>query len=282
MKNKAAEISIHAWESDSILLERYAYTSGSVKPLPRHSHEEYQFGLSFNCQGEYHYRGAYYSIPPGSLSVIHSGEIHAPSDRTYLTTPAHFAMMHIHPKWVQKVADEMAEKPVSLPFFSTAFLTDAKLNHLFLALQSSADQRTSKLVQDTALWDFLFYLIRRYASNSSLIHPLKSAHASVMVAREYLHAHYTDDISLESLAAIAGLSRFHFCRVFRQTLGVSPNVYQTQLRITQAKKLLIQGIPISAIAEMTGFYDQSHFGWQFKRQVGVTPRRYISKIATIS
>ncbi|MBE9108156.1 helix-turn-helix transcriptional regulator [Nodosilinea sp. LEGE 07298] len=282
MKNKAAEISIHAWESDGILLERYAYTSGSVEPLLRHSHEEYQFGLSFNCQGKYHYRGAYYSIPPGSLSVIHSGEIHAPSDRTYLAAPAHFAMMHINPKWVQKVADEMAEKPVSLPFFSTAFLTDTKLNHLFLALQTVANQSTSKLEQDIALGDFLSYLVQHYVSNSSFVHPLKSAHASVMVAREYLHAHYTDDISLESLAAIAELSRFHFCRVFRQTLGVSPNVYQTQLRIAQAKKLLIQGIPVSKIAEMTGFYDQSHFGWHFKRQVGVTPRRYVSKIAITS
>jgi hypothetical protein len=48
MKNSAAEISVHAWASDGILLERYAYTSGFVEPLPKHSHEEYQFGLSFN------------------------------------------------------------------------------------------------------------------------------------------------------------------------------------------------------------------------------------------
>ncbi|NJO78686.1 MAG: hypothetical protein HC827_09220, partial [Cyanobacteria bacterium RM1_2_2] len=113
--NKAAQISVHAWESDGILLEQYAYTSGSVEPLPRHSHEEYQFGLSFNCQGEYHYRGAYYSIPPESLSVIHSDEVHAPSNRTFLTAPAHFAMMHIRPTWLHTIAAEMAEKSASLP-----------------------------------------------------------------------------------------------------------------------------------------------------------------------
>lgn len=53
MKDKAAKISVHAWASDGILLERYAYAGGLVEPLAKHSHEEYQFGLSFNCQGQY-------------------------------------------------------------------------------------------------------------------------------------------------------------------------------------------------------------------------------------
>jgi AraC-like DNA-binding protein len=282
MENKPAQISVHAWESDGILLEQYAYTSGSVKPLPRHSHEEYQFGLSFNCQGEYRYRGAYHSIPTGSLSVIHSSEVHSPSDRTYLPAPAHFTMMHIRPTWLHTIASEMAEKPASLPLFSTAFLTDAKLNQLFLALQAAADQRASKLEQDVALWGFLSYLIRHYASNSPSVCPWKPVPMAVTLALEYLHAHYTNTISLEALAAIAGLSRFHFCRVFRKEVGVSSSAYQTQLRIAQAKKLLVQGCSITKVATATGFYDQSHFGWHFKRQVGVTPGAYVSKTAIIS
>lgn len=282
MGNKVAQISVHAWESDGILLERYAYTSGIVEPLPKHSHEEYQFGLSFNCQGKYHYRGAYSSIPIGSLSVIHSGEVHTPSDRTYLPAPAHFAMMHINPTWLQRVAAEMAEKSVNLPFFSTAFLTDAKLNRLFLALQVAIDQKNSNLEHDEALWDFLSYLIRRYASNSPSVRSLKSTRAAVMLACDYLHAHYASNISLDTLAAIAGLSRFHFCRIFRKEIGVSSSAYQTQLRIAQAKKLLVQGFSITKVAVAMGFYDQSHFGWHFKRQVGVTPGAYVSKTAIIS
>ncbi|MBD1918353.1 MULTISPECIES: AraC family transcriptional regulator [Cyanophyceae] len=282
MKNKAAEISVLAWESDGILLERYAYKSGSVEPLPRHSHEEYQFGLSFNCQGEYHYRGAYHSIPTGSLSVIHSGEVHAPSDRNYLPAPAHFEMMHINPKWLHTIAAEMAEKPANLPFFPTAFLTDSKLNHLFLALQAVVNQKTSELEQDIALLDFLSYLIRRYASNSPSVCSLKPPHAAVMLACDYLHAHYASEISLDTLAAIAGLSRFHFCRIFRKEIGVSSSAYQTQLRIAQAKKLLVQGFSITKVATATGFYDQSHFGWHFKRQIGVTPGAYVSKTAITS
>lgn len=55
-----AEIKIKAWEADGILWEFYSYTSGNVEPLAKHSHDDYQFGLSLDCQGEYFYQGAIY------------------------------------------------------------------------------------------------------------------------------------------------------------------------------------------------------------------------------
>ncbi|HEY9738451.1 MAG TPA: AraC family transcriptional regulator [Trichocoleus sp.] len=149
-------------------------------------------------------------------------------------------------------------------------------------MQSTLDQKHFKLERDESLWAFLSYLIRCHACDRSTVSPLKPAHASVMLARDYLHAHYASDVSLETLAGIAGLSRFHFCRVFRKTLGASPSAYQTHLRIAEAKKLLIQELPIAKVAAIAGFYDQSHFGRHFKRLVGVTPKRYVSKTAIIS
>lgn len=282
MKNKAAEISVSAWESADIFLEQYVYTFGSVEPLPKHSHEEYQLGLSFECQGEYHYRGGYHSIPIGTLSVINSGEVHSPSDRTYLPTPATFWMMHIHPKWLQAVISEISEKPGALPVFPSVFITDPQLNRLFLNLHAAAKKQIFKLEQDTTFWHFLSHLVSYHTENPPSVCPLKPAHAAVRRACDFLLAHYTSDVSLEELAAIARLSRFHFCRVFGKEMGVSPSVYQTQLRIAHAKKLLLQGIPIATVASLTGFYDQSHFGWHFKRLVGVTPGSYVGRTAIIS
>jgi AraC-like DNA-binding protein len=282
MKNNAAEIVVDAQDANGILLERYAYTSGAVEPLSKHAHEEYQFGLSFDCQGEYHYRGVYHTVPTGSLSIIHSGEVHSPSDRSHLHAAATFWMMHIHPNWMQTVFSEMTEKSATFPFFSMTYLSDATLNQLFLCLHAAIHRSVSQLEQDVTLCRFLSQLIFCHAENHSSIRPYQSAHTAVLVACEYLQAHYADDISLEKLAAISGLSRFHFCRVFRKEIGLSPSVYQTQLRIAHAKKLLLQGSAISTVASLTGFYDQSHFGSHFKRQVGVTPGQYASKTAIFS
>ena len=274
MQIQAAIVSVQAWESDGILLERYAYTSGAVAPLPKHTHAEYQFGLSLDCSGNYYYRGARHIIPKGSLSIIHSGEVHAPSDRTSLPEAAHFLMVHIEPRWLCTVAAEIAEKPTSAPFFPT-IIGDPRLKRLFLALQSLMEHRLSQLEQDDILWNFLTYLMTHHASERPMVHPVKSVHVAVQRTCDYLRSYYADDISLEELAAIANLSRFHFCRVFRKTVGISPSVYQTQLRIAQARKLLAQGLPIATVANMTGFYDQSHLGWHFKRLVGTTPGKYV-------
>lgn len=269
----AAEISVRTRVSDGLLLEHYSYTSGKVEPILKHSHEDYQFALSFDHQGEYTYRGELHQIPPARLSVVHSGEVHAPSDRTYLSEPAHFSMAHIHPKWLNAVAFEMLEQPSSDPFFPTVLPQDSCLNQLFLDF-SAIDKRASLLEQETALWRFLSYLIVRYARDFPSAKTLSSSRAAVCRARDYLHARFDENVSLAELAAVAGLSRFHFCRLFRREFGVSASLYQTHLRIARARKLLAEGKTISEVAIATGFYDQSHFGKHFKRHVGTTPAKY--------
>ncbi|MGD1932446.1 MAG: helix-turn-helix domain-containing protein [Leptolyngbyaceae cyanobacterium] len=282
MPTKAAKISVEVWEAGGVLLEHYAYIPGAVEPLPKHAHAEYQFGLSFDCQGEYAYRGSRHVIPPGRLSIIHSGEVHAPSDRTFLPTPAHFGMAHIAPEWLQRVAAEVSPQLTGMPFFPETVITDPTANRLYLALQAVIHQPTAQLARDTALWEFLTYAIAHHTESRSPMAATPAVPAAVERARDYLHTDYARDISLAELAAIAGLSRFHFCRVFGKAVGVSPSLYQTQLRIAQARRLLAQGLSIATVATLTGFYDQSHFGYHFKRQVGTTPGNYVSQAAISS
>ncbi|MGD1863631.1 MAG: helix-turn-helix domain-containing protein [Phormidesmis sp.] len=191
-------------------------------------------------------------------------------------------MAHIHPKWLKTVFSEVSDKVNSEPFFSTVLPADTLLNRLYLELATSLEHKCSQLEQDIALWQFLACLIRRYAEDSRPIKTFKAPPNSISLARDYLHAHYYNNISLEELADIAGLSRFHFCRVFRQEIGVSASTYQIQLRIAQARKLLAQGERVAETAIATGFYDQNHFGKHFKRHVGTTPAKYTHSVAISS
>lgn len=93
-------------------------------------------------------------------------------------------------------------------------------------------------------------------------------------AKEYLHDNQTREVRLDKLAQAAGLSKFHLCRQFSATFGLSPNRYQRQLRLLQAKGLLSKGGDLAEIAIACGFADQSHLGRAFKSTYGVTPRGY--------
>ncbi len=272
MKNIPAKLTVKASQLPGILLEKYIYTPGSLIPLPKHSHHEYQLGLSFNRQGKYYYRGSYHPIPVGNLSIIHSGEVHSPNDITYLPEPATFWMMHVDPIVLTETLLEITEKPAGLPFFTEPVLSDRSLIQLFYNLCVAIETKVSNLERDSLILDFFSRLIiQKRGLVPKFYRQVKPA---ITIVCDFLQAHYNENVSLAKLSQISGLSRFYLSRLFQREMGLSLNAYQLQVRIDRAKKLLIDEIPIAQVASKTGFYDQSHFSRYFKRLVGTTPKNY--------
>lgn len=87
-----------------------------------------------------------------------------------------------------------------------------------------------------------------------------------------LRERLTEDVRLDELAKLAGLSKWHFARAFRESTGLAPHAYQLALRLNLAKTLLEKtSLPISQVGEECGFSDPSYFTRIFVRQIGVTP-----------
>ena len=270
MKTSQAKITVKTSQLPGILIEKYLYSAGAVEPLPKHSHQEYQLGMSFDCQGEYYYRGAYHPVPIGKLSIIHSGEVHSPSERTYLPKSASFLMMHIDPSLLKETALEITD--TSVPFFTEPILRDRALAKLFQNVCLATETSLTKLTKDSLLLDFLSGLITYEGKFTPKSYP--TVRPAISQVCDYLQANYIDNVSLAELANIAGISRFYLSRLFRREKGLTLGAYQTQIKVDRAKKLLAKGMPIATVATATGFYDQSHFGHHFKRLVGTTPRNY--------
>lgn len=85
-------------------------------------------------------------------------------------------------------------------------------------------------------------------------------------------ARLASNLKIAQIADECRLSRSHFARAFRRSMGVAPQRYLTQLRIDEAKKLLTKGnLPLSDIALVCGFGDQSHFTRVFGQLTGESP-----------
>jgi AraC family transcriptional regulator len=92
-------------------------------------------------------------------------------------------------------------------------------------------------------------------------------------AMEYLEAHLTQDISLEEMAKLVGLSQSQFARSFKISTGMPPYKWFLDARIKRAQELLLHGKEsIAFIAIQTGFADQSHFTKTFRHATGATPK----------
>jgi AraC-like DNA-binding protein len=89
---------------------------------------------------------------------------------------------------------------------------------------------------------------------------------------EYISSNLDQNISLEGLAEMAGLSTHHFARAFKQTVGMPPHCYVLQRRIEHAQQMLRNtDLPMSEIALSAGFSDQSHLARHFRRITGMSP-----------
>ena len=99
--------------------------------------------------------------------------------------------------------------------------------------------------------------------------------SQLMQILDYIDTHIDQDIKLSDLARLLDMSQFHFSRLFKQSIGMSPYQYLIQQRVERAKRLLKQTDQfISDIALDCGFNSHSHLSKQFRQLTGMTPRAY--------
>lgn len=92
----------------------------------------------------------------------------------------------------------------------------------------------------------------------------------------YINKHYASNISLDELAQYTNYSKYYICKLFRKKVGINITDYIADVRISQAKKLLLTGnVKIGDIGEKVGFNNPSYFHKIFKKAVGVTPKEYL-------
>jgi AraC family transcriptional regulator len=89
---------------------------------------------------------------------------------------------------------------------------------------------------------------------------------------DLIESDLSENLSLSILANAAGLSEYHFLRMFKQSTGVTPHQYVINQRIERAKGLLQRtDMTVTEIAYLLGFSTPAHFSHHFRRKTGVTP-----------
>ncbi len=120
----------------------------------------------------------------------------------------------------------------------------------------------------------------RFVRVASGVEPRRSAPGPVdrrraVAAAQWIEAHAATDVMLADVAARAGLSSYHFLRVFAGVLGVTPHQYLVRARLRRAARQLAEGDQsVTDIAFEVGFADVSNFVRTFGRAAGVSPRRF--------
>jgi AraC family transcriptional regulator len=138
----------------------------------------------------------------------------------------------------------------------------------------------SRLLIDTMSAALSAHIIRHYSNLAPAGTPLPQAKGALDARRlravlDYVEANLERNLTLQELAAEAGLSAYHFARAFKLAIGHAPHAYLNERRVSRAKLLLAdRGQALAEVALACGYSSQPHFTRAFKDATGLTPGAY--------
>jgi len=141
--------------------------------------------------------------------------------------------------------------------------------------QSAAEGKSDVALDEAGLWFAARFveLVSGRAREPQQAGPADRRRA--VRAALFIEAHAQEPIDLERAAREAGLSPFHFLRLFSRVVGVTPHQYLLRSRLRRAARLLAEGGPsITDVAYEVGFGDLSNFVRTFRRAAGISPGRF--------
>lgn len=240
----------------------------------RHYHLDYHVGLVTEGAQRQHFKGDSMIVTPGSIAFMPPGEIHDGSGEG--ERPYTLKTFRLSPALLQNLSLELTGSHRQ-PEFAAGLLVNTRLANNLLRLHEAMHSpvRISALAIQTEWLSQLHFLF----TQSGAIRPSEVkgtlAPAQWQTIKDYCLAHLSEKITLDTLASLCVLGRFHFLRQFKQTIGMTPHAWLLRLRLEHACTLLAEGTQtLTEVALNVGFYDQSHFNRAFRQAFGVPPSGY--------
>jgi AraC-like DNA-binding protein len=249
-----------------------SFTASHV--FSRHTHDEYSIAVIERGAPKVTCRGAAHLATPGSFLLINPDEPHegrSAGGRAY-------RMMYVEPSALGRLLDQdsVGLRSNRFPLFRSPIIEDRRLAAEYLTLHRALESESlGALEAESRMLAFLTALVGHYA-DGRIVAPDTRHTPLVRLIRQYLEAHFDEDLSLSDLSQLTGVGRFALLRQFSREIGLPPHGYLTQVRLREARRQLLAGKSPALVAAEVGFVDQSHLIKRFRSAFGMTPGQYVS------
>lgn len=259
------------WRSSALPFAESRSANDSAACYAPHSHATLSIGAVDGGHSVFRREGSQQRLNRGDVVLIPAGEVHSCNPKE--DGRWSYQMLYLDPAWVDSVVGEMGALDAvvlnRLPEDVSPQRIHARLSCLNEKLFGVAEDENKAEALVLFVGDlFGAGNARRFAAEA------KPDVARLTRVKEMISARCTELLTLADLAREAQMSCYHFVRLFRRQVGMTPHAWQLDQRIVQARRLLDQDLPLADIALQLGFADQSHFQRAFKQRVAATPGEY--------
>lgn len=242
-----------------------------------HWHEEYEFIIIENGSALCVINGKSIKLKENNAVLLQSGVLHSIHQNNDINITA----IVVSPSfWADKTVLELFDGQINFQsFFNTADKLDRNVIEILKYIVKIYDEQCFGYqfimkAKFTELFSILM-LNKRFSHAPRLGKEISSEFKKMI---NYVHEHYSEKISLDTLSSISFYSKAYIIKLFRKYTNLTPAEYIIQYRLSMAKEMLLTGNKhIIDIAVDCGFNSESYFIHIFKKHYGITPHEYRSR-----
>lgn len=233
-----------------------------------HSHPCTEVFYCIKGSGEFHVGGAVYPIRENDLVIVNSNVEH--KETSTQADPLHYFVLGIEGLDISDYQKD--SRYLILNFMAEKW----EIQHLLRSLSREVMGRRlgwAWIAQyDTEI--LLTYVVRHSKLNVQY-DPAQNNSRECAVVRRYIDEHYSEPITLDTLADTAHVNKYYLIHSFHREFGISPIGYLTERRLRESRYLLENtNLSLSQISHMVGFSSPSYFSQRFRRHMGLSPKDY--------
>lgn len=251
-----------------------------ARTIPEHDHSNHALFISLSGTSWLNMPSNGYpqlqKLLAGGIAITPATVMHS----AILDEGSEFIILYLNPEFINRSVYHLGLQHQSL-LKPLLIESDPLIQSIGTTLKTEVEfsQECDRLYTESLLTALSAHLLKRYAIPQEQLQAPKSGLSSQKLSctLDYIDAHLSNALQLEELANGLDMSRYHFCRLFRESVGTTPYQYILRQRVERAKQLLRrQELSLVDIALTCGFANQSHFTRRFRQYVGVTPKQYRS------
>jgi len=255
----------------SIILQ-YAENSSNVKMAFVHSHKYYEIYYLINGNRNYFIGDKVYKITSGDFILIPPDLLHKTFGSKFERLLVYFDKESVPPSLFSALDECLDSVVISVPTYERKDI-EALLNKMHTEYSSNLECR--EMIISSLLNTLIIEMIRLKREGQEPQYKNDSVTNLIMNIVTHINNNYMENITIDTLANMAYLSRSHFCRQFKKVTGFSPLEYLNSVRLKAAEHLLdTTALSVTTISSQVGFSSSNYFGDIFKRYKGMSPRSY--------